>query len=180
MSDWTPMRRLLAALALLTAVLTGVTGVAMGGTAGHAFAAAVFVGLAVAAAVSRGAIPWMIVAGQGFAASLLFTPVPLELLSLLPIVGGVLVSAELLAVVGRLEPSFARDPSDDLRRVGISALIGVGVFAVVAAMIGALDRIPVPTGLAAVALAVGACVVLAVLFIRAGRRGVAGADDGPT
>jgi peptidoglycan/LPS O-acetylase OafA/YrhL len=71
-------------------------------------------------------------------------------------------TAELLAGAARLNMPIERDGREDLRRAGLAAVAGAGVFGAVA-LVGTL---PGPTGLVAVALASGACIVLALLLVR--------------
>jgi hypothetical protein len=70
----------------------------------------------------------------------------------------VVLTAELTGVVARLAMPIERDPGDDLRVTPLLAVVGGGVFGAVV-LIAAL---PGPSGLAATALAAGACVALAV------------------
>lgn len=83
----------------------------------------------------------------------------------LPIVGGGVATAELLAVVARLDVPIERNPGDAVRRVGLAAVIGGGVFGVVALAGG----LPGPTGLVAIAVSARACIVLARLLVRVGQ-----------
>ena len=84
---------------------------------------------------------------------------------LVPAIAGVVATAELLAVVARLDTQLERDPGDYLSRTAVAALVGGGVFGAV----GLLSGIPGPTGLVAVGLASGACVLLATMLAGKGR-----------
>lgn len=160
-TTWRPARQHLAAITLLIATLTGAAGAALGASGSHVLGAGAYVVAALLALFFPAAIVVQVIAGQVLAASVLLAPDGPAPLLLLPMVASILATAELLAVVGRLDTPLARDPSDDLRRMGITVLIGGGVFGAVALA----GRLPGPTGILAIALASAACVVLAILLV---------------
>ena len=162
MSTWWPARQRLAALAVLAAALTGAFGIELGGIGWHAFSAGAYVLTTVVALIFPAAIAVQVVAGQVLLGGLLVGPDGPASLLLTPAVAGVIVSAELLAVVARMDTHLDSDPRNDLSRAGLSALIGGGVFGAVVLVSG----FPGPTGLVAVALAAGACFALAILLVR--------------
>lgn len=168
-ADWPSARRRVAALALIVAALTAATALTLHGTGWIALIGVAWVGgtgLGLYRPAAAVALP---VAGQVLAVALLLVPAPPHLLWLLPVVAGVLLSAELVGVAARLAYPFARDPASALRGAARSAFVGAGVFAVVALLVTSLDALPSPSGLAATVLAVGACALLAVVFARAGK-----------
>jgi hypothetical protein len=74
----------------------------------------------------------------------------------------VVATAELLAVVARLDSPVERRPRGVLRRAATATLTGAGAFMVVfVAAVG----LPGPSGLAAVVLASAACLVLVGLLL---------------
>lgn len=159
---WGPTRQRLAATAVLTAVLTGAAGAALGGTLWHVYGASAYVVIAAAAVFSPAAISAQVIGGQVLAGSVLVAPDRPAVLLLLPVVAGILLTAELLGVVARMAHTLGRAPSSDVRQVGAATLIGGGVFGTVALLGG----LPGPAGMAGVLLAGGACVLLALLLVR--------------
>jgi hypothetical protein len=79
-----------------------------------------------------------------------------------PPVAGVILAAELLSIMARMDTPFDSHPRRDLRRAGLSVLIGAGVFG---AVIHA-SPLPGPVGFLAVGLAAGSCVGVAVLLAK--------------
>lgn len=165
-TSWWPARRHTAALAVLTASLAGAAGAALGTSDGYLYGAAIYVAVTVVALFVPAGITAQVVGGQVLVGSLLLGQAGVRPLLLLPLVAGVVVTAELLGVAARLATLVERDPRDDLQRAGIATLVGAGAFGV-AAMAGGL---PGPSGLLAVALASGACAVLAAVLVRGGRQ----------
>jgi len=162
-------RARLAAIAVAVAAVTAVTGAALGGTADHAILAVALLASTIAALRSPSWIAVQVVAGQLLAARLLLGTVGITTLHVLPLVAGVIATAELLAAVGRLDSPVELIGGGELRRAAVAAGLGAAVFAAVA-LTGSL---PGPSGLAAVAIASAACVALAILLVTRGR-GVAG------
>ena len=161
MNTWWPARQGLAAFAVFAAILTGTFGAALGGSGGHAFLAGAYVVAAAVALFYPAAIAVQVIGGQVLLGSLLVGSEGTAPLLLVPAVAGVVVTAELLAVVARLDTQLERDPGDDLPRAGLAAVIGGAVFGAVVLVSG----FPGPIGLVAVGLASGACVVLATLLV---------------
>lgn len=163
MTTWRRARRRTAAAAVLTAILTGAAGVALGASSLHVYIAGAYVVITVAALFFPAAIAVQVIGGQVLVGSVLLGQDGLaHLLLLLPVVAGVVATAELLAVVARLDTPLERDPGAGLHRVGLAAAIGGAVFAAVVL----LGELPGPTGLVAIVLASGACVMLAVLLVK--------------
>ncbi|MEJ2185950.1 MAG: hypothetical protein P8Z36_08425 [Gemmatimonadota bacterium] len=161
---WPPARRRVAALAGLVAVLTGTGMAALAAYGWQVLGAAAFVVAAVAGLAAPGAIGVALVGGVALAGSLMMGPWAVGPLALLPVVAGIVATAELLALVGRLDTPVPRDAGGELRRAGWATLIATAAYGVVA-VVGA---VPGPTGfLAVVAAAVGGAGV-AVLLMRVG------------
>jgi hypothetical protein len=161
---WWPARRRLALMAVATAALTAAAVAALGASDTHALAAGLYMLVAVAAVFLPDAIPVQVIGGQLLAASLLVGG-SVDLLLLLPVVAGVVATAELLAVVGRMDAPGERDPRADVRRAGGATGLAAAVFGAVA-LVG---RVPGPTGLLAVVLASAACAGLAIVLARSVR-----------
>jgi len=164
-SPWRPARLRVAAMAVLTAALTAAAAAALGGTERHVLGAGVYLVFAVAALFAPGAIVAQVLGGQLLAASLLLAADGPPPLVLVPLVAAVVLTAELLALVARLDTPVERNVGHDLRRVGLAGVLGGGAFGAVAVAAG----LPGPTGLAAVALSAGACVAIAVVLARIAR-----------
>lgn len=158
---WWPARVRLAILAVAAAVLTGAWAVLVGGT-GLSYGAVAYVLVAAAAAFLPAAIAVQVIGGQILAAGVLSAPSGAVVLLALPVVLGVVVSAELLAVVARLDLPTPRAPDGALRRAGFAATIGVGVYTAVS-LAGAL---PGPAGPVATLVAAGGIVAVALLLVR--------------
>ena len=163
---WWAKRRLVAALAILVASITG-TGMAVLGGAGSYLQGGVIYTLASAVALAYPpAIVLQVIAGQGLAASILLNPGAPSPILLLPAVVGVVATAELLALSARLGSPVERSPAPDLGRALAATAIGAAVFASVL-VAGAL---PGPTGIVAVTLASAALVGVAMVLVgRAGQ-----------
>lgn len=175
MSTWRPARRALAASAILVTALTGALEVWLGGSSWHLFGAYTYVLIAMLGLFSPAAIAVQVVWGQVLIGSLLVAQDGPYHLLLAPLVAGVIVTAELLAVVARMDTPFDSDPRDDLPRAGTAALIGGGVFGVVLF----LSSVPGPRGIVAIVLALGACVVLAALMVQVNQPGGDVSEMGP-
>jgi hypothetical protein len=92
---------------------------------------------------------------------MLLAPDGPEPLWIAPLLAGVILTAELLAAVSRLDASFRYHWKQDLRGAALAAGTGAVVFSAVIAF-GSLRG---PTGLLSVAIASAACVVLAFLLV---------------
>lgn len=166
MTTWWPARRRLAALGVLMAALTGAAGAVLGASDWHVYGAGAYVVIAVVALFFSGGITAQVIAGQVLAGSLLSGLDGAAALLLLPMVAGVVLTAELLAVVARLDTPLEPDPTRDLQGAALATLTGGGVFGAVV-LVG---HLPGPTGLTAIALASGACGLLAILLVENSRR----------
>ena len=155
-----------AAIAVLTAALTGAAVVALGSSIGHFYGAAVYVGIVIAALSSPAGIPAQVIGGQLLAGSVLLGPDQPNLLLLLPILAGIVFTAELLAVISRAAPPEEHATPRHLRRGIAAAGIGGGVYAAVVL----LGELPGPTGPLAVTLAAAAFIVLAIQLVNSTRR----------
>lgn len=159
----------IAAMALVVAAAIAGTGAVIGGTALHVLGAAAYIAIAVSALFAPAMIMVQVAAGQVIVAGLLLRPdAPGALLRpdapgmllLVAMLIGVVATAELLAVVDRVVTSVDHDPRDDLRRAALAAAVAGVTFGFVLL----LGSMPGPTGLAAVALASVACVIVALVL----------------
>jgi len=157
MRNWSGARIRVAAAAVLVSAATGAVTVGVGGSTEQFYGAGLYVAVAALAAFMPPVIAIQVVGGQALVASLLMSQGGWTLLLLVPSVAGVVATAELLAVVARLDSPIWRESGHTVSAAGRAAVMGAGVFGAVA-LVGA---IPGPTGLLAVVLASGACVVLA-------------------
>jgi hypothetical protein len=163
----------IAGMALVIAAVVAGIGAVIGGTALHVLGAVAYIAIAVSALFAPAMIMVQVAAGQVMIAGLLLRPgaagallrpdSPGTLL-LVAMFVGVVATAELLAVVDRVVTSVDHDPRDDLRRAALAAAVAGVAFGVVLLP----GSMPGPTGLAGVALASAACVIVALVL--AGRR----------
>lgn len=154
-----PRRRVLAIIVLVTAA-TVAYGIALGGDDVPWFpavAAAYLVATAVAAG-SPPAIGVQVAAGFGLVWSALQGLQGAAVLALVPLVVGVVATAELL---GLLAMVVERTTRPDLRRLTVT----VSVTTVISAVTLSAGLLDLPGGLMGIVLAAGACVVLAVLLV---------------
>jgi hypothetical protein len=156
----------MALLAVLSAIFTGALAAVLGGTEGYGDGAVVYVLVAVGALFSPAAITLQVIGGQALVGGLLLGPNPPDLLLLLPLLAGVVATAELLALVARLDTALERDAGGEFEEIGLSALAAGLVFGAVL-LTGAL--LPGPGGILAVVVGAGATVVLSLLLVRSGR-----------
>ncbi|MEQ9569883.1 MAG: hypothetical protein RLN75_06805 [Longimicrobiales bacterium] len=159
MGTWWPSRRLAAAVAVATVVGTALGAVGPGAVP---WLAALYVAVAVFGLGSPAAIPVQVVAGVSLVAGLLVRSGGESALALAPLVAGVVATAELLAVVARLDAPIERPAGDLLLRAGGSAALAGGLYAGVL-LAGAM---PGPEGLAAVALGSGGALLAALVLVR--------------
>lgn len=162
MTTWWPARRRVAALAVLMAALTGAAGAALGASDGHVYGAGAYVVIVMVALFYSGGITAQVIGGQVLAGSLLSGLDGPATLILLPVLASVVLTAELLGIVARLDTPLEREPTRDVQGAALATVIGGGVFAAVV-LVGDL---PGPTGLTAIALASGACGLLAILLAK--------------
>lgn len=132
----------------------------LGGPGLPSFLAAIYVLTALLALFFPAAIAVQVILGQALVGALLVGLSPPLVPALVLLVAGVILNAEVLAVVARMDTSIDSDPREDLPRAGQAALIGGCVFGV--ALV--LTRIPGPTGLMAVLLASLAVMGLAAMM----------------
>lgn len=155
-------QRGLAGLAVVSAGLTGALIGSLGGPGFLQLGAVSYLLVTGIALITPAAITVQVVWGLALLGRFLVAPPGSNPSLLILAVAGIIFTAELLAIVARMDTPFQNDPRDDFPRAGISALIGGVVFGAVFLLSG----IRGPTGLIAVILASGACVLLAFLLVR--------------
>lgn len=158
------VRRRIAGLAFVSALATVFAASAMGTSPTLAWLGGIYLGLTAAAIGAPTVIVAQVALGQVIAASLLVAGDGSPVLLLVPIIAGVIATAELLAITARMASPLDYRPGRDLRRAAAAVLIGAVVFTGVSAVRGA----PGPTGLAAIGLASAACIGIALLLVRDG------------
>lgn len=158
---WGPARKRVARIAIAMAAATAAAGAALGGSSDYIVPAVALVAVATLALRYPTWIAVQVLFGQLIAAKLLVV-LDGATLRVLPVVAGVIATAELLAEVARLDAPAARDPRGALRSAAVAAALGAAVFIAVA-LAGTLSG---PTGLLAIGLASAACVFLAILLVR--------------
>ena len=157
---WRPERQRAAALALAISILTGMLCIRLGEIAWYPYGGAVYVILTGVALVFPAAIAAQVIGGQVLVASLLLGPVRLPLTISALVLAVVILTAELLATVARMDtPLPWAGRKTPLRTVGASLLGGVVFVGVM--LVGSL---PGPTGISAVMISSAACGALAVLL----------------
>ncbi len=169
MSGWGRGRQGVAVGALISAVATAGAVAVLTSSSSGVLGAAIYVFVVTVALMVPAAVAAQVLYGQLMIVSLLMRAEPVGVLLLLPLTAGVIVTAELLAAVAWLDTPIRKEAPQALPDAALSGLVGAGVFGAVAVVGG----LPGPTGLGAVALAAGACVVLAGVMLRDG--GVGGA-----
>jgi hypothetical protein len=170
---WPTGRRWIAGLAMTAAAGTSVVAIAVlalttgdaddgRGFGGPAITLAIAHVLATAwALLNPRLLPLQVVVGAALAAS----PVAVTdatAVGVVPVVAGVVATAELLGVCGRLSMVVPRDPTPDRDQVGL-ATAAAAVVSALALGVGALTS---ASGLVAVLLGAGACAGLAVLLVQ--------------
>lgn len=163
-TTWHPNRKRFAATAVLVGTLTAALLTRIAEPGWSSLGAGGFVLICGLALFFPAAIVFLVITGQVLIGVLLVRQDGPTLLLLTPAMAGVVLTAELLAVVARMDTPFEAHPRADLPRGLLTAVIGGGVFAAVAAL-GTLGG---PVGLWAVVLASAACLVLAVVMVRKG------------
>lgn len=157
---WSPARWRCAVWAVLTAAATGTLAFVLD-PSGQVLGPALYVVVATGAILVPAGVAAQVMGGQLLLGSLLVGQGGPDPLLLLPSVAGVVATAELLAVVARLDTPLARGAPDAFGRAGLAAAVGVGAFA---AVVLAGD-LPGPTGLLAVVLASGAVAAVAARMV---------------
>lgn len=171
----------LAVAAVMVSALTCAIVVAVDGEGVHRAGVVLYLGVTVAAAFSPPAITAQVIGGQLLVASALFgtesvsSPAAAgstigKMLLLAPALAGVVATAELLAVVARMEGPLTRHAHGVMRRVGWGAAVGGGVYA----LVSLASVVPGPTGLLAVTVAAVASFLLANRMAKGAER--AGAE----
>lgn len=160
---WPRPRRRVRALTYLVAIVTATYGAAFAGNDAPWLAplAVAYVVATVFASYSPSAIAAQVIAGFGLAWGVLQQLDGLAVFALVPLTVGVVATAELLGVVGRLGIIVERGAGPDLRRLPAAA----GVTAVISAATLSIGLLDVPGGFVGILLAAGACVVLAVFLV---------------
>jgi hypothetical protein len=161
LGTWSPARQRTAAAAVLVALLTAVASGLWRTTGASVYAGVAYVAVTSLAVFVPAWIPAQVIGGQLIAGTMLLAPDGPEPLWIAPLLAGVILTAELLAAVSRLDASFRYHSKQDLRGAALAAGTGAVVFAAVIAF-GSLRG---PTGLLSVAIASAACVVLALLLV---------------
>ncbi|HEX2167964.1 MAG TPA: hypothetical protein VHG09_12090 [Longimicrobiales bacterium] len=155
----------MAAVTMLSAIVTGAAGAALGGTAVHVYVAFCYIAVAVLALFWPVAIAAQVVGGQLLVANLLLGGDAPAAIVLLLIVVAVVLTAEMLGIAARLATPVERDTRDDLRSAGLAAAIAGGVFGVML-LVGTLPGpAGLPSGILAISVAAGACVLLAIVLV---------------
>ncbi len=155
-------QRGLAGLAVLSAACTGAMMGSLGGPGFLQLGAVSYLLVTGVALITPAAITVQVVWALALIGRFLLGPIGATPLLLLPSVAGIIFTAELLAIVARMDTPFHNDPRDDLPRAVVSAGIGGAAFGVVFLLSGLRG----PTGLIAVLLASFACILLAVLLVK--------------
>jgi len=159
--EW-PLRERLAVIVVLLAFATAAFVAMRGATSWHVFQAGAYLVSVLVALAAPGATLVQVIGGQILAGGVLVGQGGVAWLVVVPVIGSVVATAELCAVVGRLGGAVARGPGTDLRRAILSAGLGAGVFAVVV-FVGGTAGVG---GILAIALASAACVGVAVVVGR--------------
>jgi hypothetical protein len=162
---WSPARQRAAAGALLLAVGTAAIVAAAGGTAWQGWAAVVYIA---AAGIAVTAPPWIlaqVVSGQLLAFSILLTGA--GAMAIVPVIASTIASAELLAGAARMQAAPSSPHSADMRGAVRAALIGAAVCGAVVVAGGFISL----SGTVAIAAASAACVLVALVLVRAARPG---------
>lgn len=166
LGDWSVDRVRLAALALAASLATGALLAVVDPGGGFGSRGLLYAGVTSLALFLPAGVAAQVVLGQILIAALLIGGEGIDVVLLLPAMAGVVATAELLAVVARLDTPVRREAGGALRRAGSAAALGGGVFVGV----GLAGAIPGPAGLLAVLLASGACVLLAARLARGADR----------
>lgn len=160
-ATWSAERLRYAILGVLVAGLTAAIVVGMLGP-GSGLYGLTYVALAVLSVFFPAAITTQVIGGQALVGLLFLVQDGTALTLTVPLVATVVVTAELLAVVARLDTPLPRGPGDALARTGRASVLAGALFA------GAIliSAAPGPTGILAVGLGSVACLVLAIRMAR--------------
>ena len=168
MSDvvtWWPARRRLARLAIASAFLTGVLVAVVGGGGTHVVRAGLHLVVAVGALRIAALVTGQVVVGMLTIAVVLVGGEAGTALALAPAVAGVIVTAELLAAVARLDTPLERGADGVVVRALSSGALSGLLFAAVAS-VGGVVALDGSTGLL---VASGAVLLLGLLLLRVAR-----------
>lgn len=167
---WSRPRRHAQALTYLVALITAIYGASFGGddVAWLPLVALAYLVATAIASSSPSAIAGQVVAGFGLAWGALQQLDGIAVLALVPLMVGVVATAELLGVVARLGIVVERAAGPDLRRLPAAA----GLTAVISATTLSIGLLDVPGGFTGTLLAAGACVVLAAVLVGGRTNGV--------
>ncbi len=156
-------RHRLAFLAIVAATLTSAGAVAARGPEFHGMVALLHLGAALGAIVVPPAIVAQIVTGTLLTAGTLYAPGGARPLLLLPLLVGVVLTAELLGRLLRMDRPLDGEIRREVLEAGAMALLA-GVVGGIVLLAGSL---PGPSGPAGTALAAGAAIAVAVVLARA-------------
>lgn len=132
----------------------------------HVAGAAVYVALAVLALRSPNALTALVAGGLLLSGSLLIADDGPNLFAVLIMLMSVVATAELLGVAALLATPVERDARNDLRRAAIAVTIAGVAFGVMMLVSVLPVRSVLRSGIPAIAIASGACVLLAVVLVR--------------
>lgn len=159
---WSAARRQVAAGAFGVAALTGFSAHVIGDETYQSALAGLYVLLAAIAIFNPEALTWKLVLGAVLVGIGMIDHEGTEMLVMLPVLGGVVATAELLGITARLGMVIERDPAPDLVRLCLVVVLTLASYAAVL-LTGELDG---PSGLVSTGLAAGACVGLALALRR--------------
>lgn len=163
---WPPARLGVAAAAVLVAAVTAVLAALTSDQSGAVRIGVLHVGVTVIAALRPGAVRLQVGVGVALAASML-VGVEGTAVAVVPVVTGVVATAELLGLAGQMGTVVPRDPGPGLQRVALTT--GIGALTAGATLVAGF--LGGPGGLAATLLAAGGCVgFVALLRANAGSR----------
>lgn len=160
------MRSWPAVWAVLAAFVTGALVVGAGGGGWLRYLALGYIGIVVLALFVPAAVTAQVVGGQVLAGVVLVGGAAGGLFTTALVVAGVVVTAELLAVVARLDSPVRRRPEGVLARTGTAGALAGGVFGVVVFSSGQYAV----GGLIAVAVASAVCFGVAMRMVGGARK----------
>lgn len=169
-----PRARIVAATGAVAAAVVTLALAAAAGRGGWPLLGVTYLALTALALFAPAAVTFQVLLGQlVLVAALAGGGGAVRLLLLAPALGGIVVTAELLALAARLDTPVSNEPRRALPEAGRAAGIAAGVFAAVAL----LAALPPPSGVLAVVLAAGALAWGATLLT--GGRGTHRAGSDP-
>jgi len=131
----------------------------------HVAGAAVYVALAVLALRSPNALTALVAGGLLLSGSLLIADDGPNLFAVLIMLMSVVATAEMLGVAALLATPVERDARNDLRRAAIAVTIAGAAFGVMMLVSVLPVRSVLWSGIPAIAIASGACVLLAIVLV---------------